>query len=455
MKKVFQTDWLGTRPVFYHEQTGAVSHSVADVFDCTEFEIDAAGLRDYLDFGYAVFGQTPIRHVKFLPSCSRLVSEDGRLDIKALPDPVDEWLGRTSIEEDVLERMVDRVGVWERSVAGEIVIPTSGGYDSRLLNWLVGDKARIRSFTYGLSEPQAASTEVVRAKHLADILGTRWQFIPLGDFHLYFDLWDALYGPATHAHGMYHIEFFAKMMPLVSKGSPFLTGIAGDAWAGSIPAIGLDSARDLTRLGYSHGVHADPSRLVLRARGSARDEYWREHKDRLADPRYQVVALIRLKMILLSYLIRIPEYFGFKVWSPFLDPDVCLSMLTLRSARRRDRVWQADLFRRVGLDLEAQCSGGSTQNNLDGQAIERLPPTPLDVDVLSEVVTRRYVEWINRSVRRSGLTDRLLWRLHKQHLLGRCLRRAGVRHRGMDAYFAYVTLRPVERLLKRRNAGHA
>jgi hypothetical protein len=35
--------------------------------------------------------------------------------------------------------------------------------------------------------------------------------------------------------------------------------------------------------------------------------------------------------------------------------------------------------------------------------------------------------------------------------LGRPLRRRGVRDRRMEAYFAYLTLRPIENALRRRN----
>ena len=74
------------------------------------------------------------------------------------------------------------------------MVPTSGGYDSRLLNYLVRDKGRIRSFTYGVSQNQASSTEVVYAKKISEVLGTRWSQVKLSNYHQAIDDWFDMYG---------------------------------------------------------------------------------------------------------------------------------------------------------------------------------------------------------------------------------------------------------------------
>ena len=84
-------------------------------------------------------------------------------------------------------------------------------------------------------EDQSRSFEVVQAKALANRFGIRWERIPLGDFHHYFDDWDAEFGLSTHAHGMYHFEFYTKIRERLKGRHAFLSGIVGDAWAGSIP----------------------------------------------------------------------------------------------------------------------------------------------------------------------------------------------------------------------------
>ena len=459
VKSVFQTDWLASNPVFYNEKTGKASHNINDVIDYTNLELHPEGFNNYLDFGYSVFEQTPVRHVKFLRHSSRLwVDEQGALSVEYLDDPVEQWLDYRLSEEDIIDLIRERVQAWEHSVEGEVVIPTSGGYDSRLLNWCVEDKSRVRSFTYGVSENQAEYYEVVYARRLSELLGTRWEQIPLGDFHQYFDDWDRLFGVSTHAHGMYHIEFYHKILPKVEGGNPFLSGIIGDAWAGSVNIAPLEKRTDVKRLGYAHGMEADSAQSKYAVDLSLFTNYWETHRDRLEDTRFRVVEAMRFKIVLLCYLRSVPEYFGFKWWSPFLDVDLAMAMLNLPPERKRDRVWQKEFFQKVGLGLESMNLQAVYNGTLNLQALRRIPVKPLDVNLLREVMRPHYVERINRTLlhQSSGWAERLLGRLLHVRKVGGALRRLGFTDkvsRQNEAYNAYLVLLPVKKLLRRRNQG--
>jgi len=449
---LFETDWLAYQPVFYNEKTGKSSHNINDVIDYTNLEFDPEGFNNYVDFGYSVLEQSPVKHVKFLRHSSRLlIDENGKLKAECLADPLDKWLDYKISEDDVIDLVKERVRAWEATVNGEIVIPTSGGYDSRLLNWCIKDKSRIRTFTYGISENQARSYEVVYAHRLSELLGTSWERIPLGDFHKFFDDWENLFGVSTHAHGMYHFEFYQKILPKLKGNNPFLSGISGDAWAGSIPAQTLAASHHLTQFGYTHDVVADIRKSLFQSNYESRQTFWEEHHDKLADERYQVTFTIRLKAILLSYLLRVPAFFGFSPWSPFLDIDVCMAMLNLPKARRRQRVWQREFFQKCGLDLESMNLNASNENTLDLQALSRLPVRSLDATLLSEVVQRDYVEWINRNVQ-YGWRERTVARFLGIRKIGGALRRLGFsRATPTNAYNAYCVLLPIENLLRRAN----
>src|SRR5690606_41685580 len=78
MDFVAQGNWVGYQTVFYHEKTGAYGLDINDVIDYGNLEIDQEGLAAYLDFGYSVFGHTPVKHVKFLLPNQRLYLEDGK-----------------------------------------------------------------------------------------------------------------------------------------------------------------------------------------------------------------------------------------------------------------------------------------------------------------------------------------------------------------------------------------
>ena len=150
MTVLFESDWVASSPYFYNTRTGQAGPFINDVIDCANLEIDHQGLRDYMDFGYCVFGHTPVRDVHVLPHSSRLIRlDDGTLRVERMEDAAVKALDEMALSEDeIWEWIRDSVRRWEASVDGEIVIPTSGGYDSRILNWMVGDKERIRSFTF-------------------------------------------------------------------------------------------------------------------------------------------------------------------------------------------------------------------------------------------------------------------------------------------------------------------
>jgi hypothetical protein len=453
MNRVFETDWLGSAPVFYNVKTGKVSHNINNVIEFADLEFDPEGFNNYLDFGYSVLEQTPVRHVKFLRHSARLSFDDnGKINVEYLDDPTDRWLDLRLSESDVFDLLQSRIRNWEHSCSGEIIIPTSGGYDTRLLNLMIEDKSRVRSFTYGISEKQSDSFEVVYAKRLSELLGTRWEQIPLGDLFLYFEDWDKLFGVSTHAHGMYHVEFYKKILPKVSGGNPFLSGIIGDAWAGSVKIADLFTLEDVKRLGYTHGMNGDSAMSQFQCERSNLEVYFKRAKERLKDPRIRVIEAMRFKIILLSYLMTVPRSFGFKPWSPFLDIEVAMAMLTLPQERRQNRIWQREFFQKQGVDFESMHLQVDMANTLDRQAMRRIPIKPLDSKLLLQVVKSEYVEWINRQVRQHGIFWEWFWKLVNSPRIGRPMRMFGIKEQRLQALPAYLTLKPIESLLLKRDA---
>lgn len=456
---LYEADWLASNPVFYNPKTGAADTDIWQVMPAVggSLTFDAEGLYNYLDFGYSVFGQTPVAEVCFLPPSTRLYrATDGSLVFERLADPVEQWWDYRLAEDELFELISERVQTWEASLPPyqEIVLPLSGGFDSRLLLWCIRDTSRVRAYTYGLSEDQDRSTQVVHARNLAEHFGVRWERIPLGDFHRFFADWDAAFGISTHAHGMYHFEFYTKIRERLGGEQAFLSGMGGDWWAGSIPPRQLDGPGDLVQLGYTHGLRADPCRLRLPASHGLRDRFWSDHRERLSDHRFQIVTTARLKVMLISYLMRVPRRFGFQPWTPFLDIDIAMAMLNLPPVRRANRQWQRDFFAKVGLDLEHQGLASTGQNNLDLQALRRLPVRPLDRDLLADLIDPAYVDWINREVRMTWHGD-LRRSLAAVRKVGGALRRIGLGppQATLDAYNAYLCLRPIESALASHNVG--
>ncbi len=127
-------------------------------------------------------------------------------------------------------------------------------------------------------------------------------------------------------------------------------------------------------------------------------------------------------------------------------------MVALPQERRHDRYWVADFF--ASQDLSLQEAGGNSRYWINYHALRRVPLRPLDEVLLSEVVRPEYVRWANRNVGWRGL-----WSEGLEYTKGvRGLRRAtqwartqGLANKRTEAYYAYLTLWPIESLLRRRD----
>ena len=452
---IAESDWLASSPYFYNLSSNFTSSRIWEVIPSTDsLFFHPEGLYNFLDFGYSVLGQTPLMNIRFLEHSSRLWKlENGTLEVESIGEPFDQYEKYCLSESDVIELIRDRVQTWEKSLPAdvEIILPLSGGFDSRLLLWCLNDRSRIRAYTYGVSKNQSDSIEVVHARYLAKRFKLRWEQISLGGFHKYLDDWDAEFGLSTHAHGMYHFEFYAKIRKRLKGEQAFLSGIFGDVWAGSISPPQVSSSLCLEKLGYTHGLRADPTRLRFSVEHRLREKFWTDYRERIVDHRFQVVTTIRFKILLISYLLRVPKLFGFRPWTPYLDIDIAMAMLNLPQHRRANRQWQRDFFRKVGIDLESKRLPSSRANSLDYQALRESPLPPLDAKSLKNLFDPNYINWINRHICITSIS-KLRSCLLNIPKIGSALGRIGVSDLTLQAYSAYMCLRPIQSYLRLSSA---
>ena len=336
--------------------------------------------------------------------------------------------------------------LYERQSTGEIILPTSGGYDSRLLMHLVQDKKRIRSFTYGISMDQSQSVEVVYARYLSEYYQTRWQQIELQRYHQYIDEWFSLYGCSTHLHGMYHIEFYKKIVAKQAfTHATLLSGIVGDAWAGGLSFKPIKSSQDIIALGLSHNMSVDETWLRDMPEYALQNAFFEQHKQHLNIHRIQVVFTIRMKMMLLSYLTQLPEYFGFPVWTPFLSFDVVRTMLNIPDDQWRKRQWQVQFFKEHNLNLEDKALSGTKSNMLDYQVSKQAVLSPVYLQQLSTHFHLDCLHRMNSMLKKETWLQRWKNRLMLVPKIGGILRRLGFSNTYLKALYAYYVLKSVEK----------
>jgi len=321
---------------------------------------------------------------------------------------------------------------------------------------MTAEPARARSFTFGPARHQSRSDQVARARALAELRGTRWEWVYLAPFHSYLEAWDQAFGPALHAHGMYQMEFYRNVRARCRGGELVVSGVFGDWFEGKrddrVPRP--ERPRDVLRLAFTHGMHADPAACVTPGDDALAEEFFETHREALRSQRRRVIEAVRFRMQLLHYLLRVPELYGFRSDGPFLDLEVATAMLTLPDDRRRERLWVTEYLASRGALLED--AEGLSRYWLYWPVMRCQPLAPLDERLLAEIVRPDYVRWINRTVGWRGLWwegyERLSGRRGFRRAAAR-LRAAGLRQRRLEAYHAYMTLRPLQRLLQKRDAA--
>ena len=453
--EVAKGNWVGYQTVFYNLNTGKYSHDINDVIDYANLEIDLEGLAAYLDFGYSVFGHTPVKNVQYLLPNQVLSLSDGKLSISETEDKTIQLLAKETKEDDVLGKISDAVNNWADSFKDDILIPTSGGFDSRLMNVLIRDKSRIHAYTYGTSLNQDESRESVYAGLLSERLGTQWKRIPLGKFNVYMNKWYDQFGPAVAASGTYHMEFYDKIKSLES-GNPMhlLSGIIGDAWAGAVKVPLIDSAASYRTLGYTHGMSADSKLAMNVDYTNIVEPIFDKQKDHLKSPDFRIITAMRTKMMMLQYLISVPSKMGYPGYSPFVDEDIALAMLNLPVARKENRAWQRDFFKKNNLLFEEEKHKYTYQNSLNYYALLNEKLDPLDENLLREVLNPEYLQWINQKIMHIGTKEKIFQTLMHTPKVKGVLKLLGAKNELLNAYFAYITIKPIETLLLKRNAAH-
>ena len=446
---VIENDWLGSIPVFYNKKYQIVS--TISNFCIKDKEIHKEGLANFCEFGYSVFEQTIFEDIQFMRYFSRLNILNDRIQIEYKNDPVLEncFLTKKSTTEEVISLMQDYVDNVEKETVGDIVLPTSGGYDSRILNYLVNDKSRIRSFTYGISKVQSKSTEVVHAKKISEIFNTKWEQIELENFHKYIDKWFDIYGISTHTHGMYHIEFYTKILEKYNLDNPsFLSGIFGDVWAGSVIYKDIKTFQDLIILGYTHGMHLDVKHLNIKHKNTIKEHFFLKNKEALKNGKMKAVFTIRMKLMVISYLTQIPEYFGMPVWTPFLNFEIVKSTLNLPDEIRKNRIWQRDFFKKVKLNLEDMRLKSIKNNHLNCEVAKKTNFKPIEEDLLKEYISKDRLVEINNNLEKLNRYEVIKNYFLYLPKIGGLLRKKKKKNEFLKALHEYYVIKAIEKGLR-------
>jgi asparagine synthase (glutamine-hydrolysing) len=150
-------------------------------------EMDPVSRQEFQLAGYVTGADTLFPHVKQLQAGEFLVAEDRRGGVHVQPHRYCRFLHAEPEQVDTTALLKELDGIAIASITRliahadgrQIVVPLSGGYDSRLIVTLLKRLGyeNVCSFSYGLP----GNKEATYSKRVADALGLRWHFVKYND----------------------------------------------------------------------------------------------------------------------------------------------------------------------------------------------------------------------------------------------------------------------------------
>ncbi|MCB9496557.1 MAG: hypothetical protein H6686_06695 [Fibrobacteria bacterium] len=278
------TDFTGSVPVFHSSRDGWVvsnlEPAVIQGSGTDRSDLSLPGLFGLLLFSHFLWDETLWGHIaQQIPDSSMDFPTGGshpvvrRMD-RWDPSPIRKHLGLEKIAAELDELNTELVQA-ALSPHGEVILPLSGGYDSRMILVAAARDSnlrdKLRCFTYGPS----ASLEVQAARRLAKAYRVSWEHVDLPCRFLerrHLEAVGEIFGSSLHFHGMYQLEFLEMLSDKLGFGdstvltSGYMTGVpAGQHVSLMLDGGNPDLVSMFTRFGQSR--RWSPASLSEEVRG--------------------------------------------------------------------------------------------------------------------------------------------------------------------------------------------
>ena len=109
----------------------------------------------------------------------------------------------------------------------------------------------------------------------------------------------------------------------------------------------------------------------------------------------------------------------------------------------------------MDIDMENLHINGSRKGHIVLNGIRQVPLKPLNTAILKEAINPDYVDWINRTLTNQSYISYIYDDLMFTPYIKEVMKKVGLKHKRIDAYSAYLTLKPIENLLLKRNEARA
>jgi len=175
-------------------------------------------------------------------------------------------------------------------------------------------------------------------------------------------------------------------------------------------------------------------------------KFFNVHREALESDKYKSIFTVRFKIILISYLLQIPEYFGIPSWSPFLNLNVVAKILSLPDSERANRLWQKKYFSN-SMDINNIRLRYSTSNTLDFDIAQKHDFSSIIHSPFTGIIKEKRIEYINNTLRKTGWVNNSINSMLTTRYLRGVLRRVGLKNRYLIALKEYFVIKAIEKSL--------
>lgn len=339
-------DKLRSYPIIYTKKGNCwlISDDTEKIMtdDIVSKETDTQSIYEFLATGYLSGNKTLLKNVRQVVAgtyvCleeneSRMTEYHNYVVCKTLQEEEEIIKGAEIILDRAFDRLFESIG------NRQIVIPLSGGYDSRLIACMCKrhNKKNVVCYSYGRSD----SFEAEISKKVAEQLGFRWLFVEytpelIGSFKKDADFIKYM-GHAHHLNALPHFQDYFAVRELhardeLEKDAVFVPGHSGDLLGGSkLPVEAFNekfslSTDSLVKLIYEHFF--DLNKEKYNDRNKCCQLIFDQLKEKEVGTRDELLNIYEsywfIKSKVSHFLVnsmRIYEYFGFDWRLPLWDDE--------------------------------------------------------------------------------------------------------------------------------------
>ena len=449
-KIIVENDWLGSIPIFYNKEKLIIS----TLSNKTNFDnkIDYKGLCDFSLYSYSVFENTPFTNTKYLRFYSKLIVCSNQIQIEYKNDPVKSINNKTQTDtNNLIDEIKNYINSVEDTYSSKVLIPTSGGYDSRLLNALAKNKQNCYSYTYGVTNKRTDCYEVVYAKEVCKRLNINWKEIKIDKHCSYHNVCNKIFGFSSFNISNYHIDFFKKIKQDNNSDFILLSGIIGDLWAGNLNKIEINTFTDFRNFTYNHKIEINKKFLLQNENSDEMLQYFKNYKYLFNNDIYQPIYIARQKILFLSFLTILPEYFGIPTFTPYLNFNIAKKGLLLSKQNKTNRVWQKEFFKENNLLVEEYNLNYKRHNRLHYMVYKNKHKFEFDYNILNEIFDENKLKEIISELSSKNIFSKIMFYLTTKRYLKEVLRRIfKIENKFNKNFYNYMGIKTIELSLKNK-----